>query len=229
MAKVKELAYLVLDELKNSSDDAFFTIEHIVFLLGKYRAFLLKQRYADIKKSIPNSNYQTICVDLELTNMSDSELCGYGQYLRSIEKIPFSLSVAPPKVTPFDFFGGEISYVNNSRFRYVGINRFLKSFLYATIGPDNHLYIKSSNPQYKYMQKIKITGIFEDVEEAAKYACEEDGSPIDCDEYNATFPLEEALIPPMIQLVVQELTGSVYRPKDEDNNSADDLSGIPTK
>jgi hypothetical protein len=38
MSKVKELVYMVLDEVKLLSDDAYYTEEHIVFLLGKYRA-----------------------------------------------------------------------------------------------------------------------------------------------------------------------------------------------
>ena len=55
---------MIADELELFSDDATYTEDHIIYLLGKYRAFLLKQRYADIKKQIPESNYQTICLDL---------------------------------------------------------------------------------------------------------------------------------------------------------------------
>ena len=59
-----ELIYMVLDELKLSSDDSYITPDHVIFLLVKYRSFLLKQRYSDIKKQIPDSNYQSICLDL---------------------------------------------------------------------------------------------------------------------------------------------------------------------
>ncbi len=227
MATFGELTALVLDELKISADDSYFNHGHVRFLLGKYRAFLLKQRYSDIKKEIPNSNYQSICVDLELEEMGGNSPCGHGQYLRSIQKIPFSLSVIRPKVSTIDFFGTEITYVNWSRFRYLGNNKYLNNFIYATIGPDNYLYLKSQNPQYVFLQKSMITGIFENIDEAATMSCNESGENIDCDEDNIAFPLEEALIPPMIQLVVQELTGSIYRPKDNNNNSDDDLSGVP--
>ena len=44
MSKYSELVYMVLDELKGMSDDFSFTEDHIVFLLDKYRAFILKQR-----------------------------------------------------------------------------------------------------------------------------------------------------------------------------------------
>lgn len=53
MSTYRELVYLVLDELKLTSDDALFNEEHVMFLLGKYRGFLLKQQYKDIKKEIP--------------------------------------------------------------------------------------------------------------------------------------------------------------------------------
>ena len=66
MAKYKEIVSMVLDMLKVTSDDSTFNEEHIIFLAGRYRSFLLKQRYAnDLKKQIPESNYQTICLNLQ--------------------------------------------------------------------------------------------------------------------------------------------------------------------
>ena len=43
MAKYKEIVYMVLDELHQYSDDSLTTPEHIIFLAGRYRSFLLKQ------------------------------------------------------------------------------------------------------------------------------------------------------------------------------------------
>ena len=42
MSTYRELVYLVLDELKLVSDDSTFTEDHVVFLLNRYRTFLLK-------------------------------------------------------------------------------------------------------------------------------------------------------------------------------------------
>ena len=50
MSTFREIVYLVLDELKLTSDDATFTENHIIYLINNYRSFLLKQRYSDIKK-----------------------------------------------------------------------------------------------------------------------------------------------------------------------------------
>ena len=45
MATFGEITYMVLDMLKELHDDAYYTEEHIIFLAGRYRSFLLKQRY----------------------------------------------------------------------------------------------------------------------------------------------------------------------------------------
>lgn len=79
---------MILDQLKGLSDDFTYTEEHCLFLANKYRGFLLKQRYSDIKKQIPESNYQTICLDLIEVPAISGEPCEGGSYLRSKEKLP---------------------------------------------------------------------------------------------------------------------------------------------
>ena len=229
MSTYKELTYMVLDELKLYSDDALYTEEHIMFLLGKYRTFLIKQRYSDVKKQIPESNYQTICLDLIEVPAISGEPCEGGSYLRSKEKIPFLMKVGNPKVYPIDYYQGEITYVSRERMRYVGYNKYLKNIIYASIGPDNYLYFKSFNPQYLYLEKVRMTGIFEDTLAASELQCPDENGNIVCDVLDREFPIENALIPSLIQLVVEELTKAEYKPEDKENNSDDDLSEVVSK
>lgn len=219
----REAIYMVLDEIKSTSDDSLYTEDHIMFLLKNYRAFLLKQRYSDIKKPIPESNYQTICLDLIEVPAISGEPCEGGTYLRSKVKIPFLMKIGTPRVYPVDYYQGEITLVSRDRMRYVGYNKYLQNIIYASIGPDNYLYFKSSNPQYLYLEKVKMTGIFEDLQLASELQCEDDK---ECDILDRTFPIEEALVSPMIELAVKELLGANYRPEDSENNAADDLSNL---
>lgn len=225
MSKYRELVYMVLDELKLSSDDSYFTEDHIIFLLGKYRTLLLKQRYSDIKKPIPESNYQTICLNLVRVPAISGEPCEGGMYLRSDKKIPFVMKIGNPRVYPIDYYQGEITYVSRDRMRYVGHNKFSQNIIYCSLGPDNYLYFKSNNPQYLYLEEVRFTGIFEDPMLPHDLLCSGDAESI-CDPIDNEFPLEDALIPPLIELVVKELTNPIYRPKDENNNSKDDLSNV---
>ena len=229
MSTYKELIYMCLDELKLYSDDALYTEEHIMFLLGKYRTFLIKQRYSDVKKQIPESNYQTICLDLIEVPAISGEPCEGGSYLRSKEKIPFLMKIGNPRVYPIDYYQGEITYVSRDRMRYVGYNKYLQNIIYASLGPDNYLYFKSFNPQFLYLEKVRMTGIFEDTLAASELQCPDENGDIVCDILDREFPIENALIPPLIQLVVEELTKAEYKPEDKENNSDDDLSEVASK
>ena len=216
MSTFKELIYLVLDELKGMSDDFDFTEDHVHYLLTKYRAFLLKQRYSDIKKQIPESNYQTICLDLINVPAISGEPCTGGVYLRSKQKVPFLMQIGTPRVYPIDYYQGEITYVSRDRMRYVGYNKFLQNVIYCSIGPDNYLYFKSSNPQYLYLEKVKFTGIFQDSMQASDLQCPDNNGETVCNPIDRTFPIEDALVPPLIELVVKELAGSAYKPDGRD-------------
>lgn len=226
MSTYRELTYLVLDELKLISDDSHFQQEHIIFLLDSYRLFILKQRYADIKKEIPESDYQTICIDLEPTNAIDGSACEGPGYMKSIQEIPDMIPLSVPKVSSMDYFQGNFAYVNRERFKYVGNNRFLRNQIYSTIAPDNHLYMKSNNPQVMYLKKVKVTGIFENTSKAAELQCPDESGDTACGILDRTFPIEEALIPPLVELVVKELSGAKYQPADDANNATDDLDKL---
>lgn len=227
MSKYSELVYMALDEVKGMSDDFTYTEDHVIFLLDKYRGFLLKQKYSDIKKQIPESNYQTICLDLIQVPAINGEPCEGGTYLRSNIKVPFLMQIGNPRVYPIDYYQGDITYVSRDRMRYVGYNKYLKNIIYCSIGPDRYLYFKSSNPQFLYLEKVRFTGIFQDSREASKYQCSEENNV--CDIMDNDFPIEDALVPPLIELVVKELSNATYRPEDTDNNAHDDLEGLAVK
>ena len=133
------------------------------------------------------------------------------------------MQIGTPRVYPLDYYQGEITYVSRDRMRYVGYNKFLQNIIYCSIGPDNYLYFKSFNPQYLYLEKVKFTGIFQDSMQASDLQCQDDNGETICDPVDRTFPIEDALVPTLIELVVKELAGPVYKPDDEENNAKDDL------
>lgn len=223
MATYGEVTYMILDELQLTSDDTLITRDHVVFLMDKYRSLLLKKYYTDLKKPIPESNYQTICLNLEKVSGVDGDDCS-GIYLRSIETIPNTIDVTSPRVSSMDFLGGEITYVSRERMKFVGFNKYLKNITYCCIGPKGKLYMKSSNPQAYYLDKIELSGIFEDSAAASELSCDASEDITNCDVLDRKFPLEEALIPVLIEYIVKELSGTIYRPADDANNANDDLA-----
>ena len=109
--------------------------------------------------------------------------------------------------------------------RYVGHNKWLQNIIYASLGPDQYLYFKSSKPQYIYMKQVRMNGIFEDAEAAAKLQCESQDENT-CDVLDTQFPLEEGLVTVLIEMAVKFLSGSIYKPADLTNNASDDLPDI---
>ena len=226
MATYKEIVYMVLDSLHQYSDDSNITEDHIIFLASRYRSFLLKQRYyTDLKKEIPESNYQTLCLDLEKTEGLEGFPCEGGYYLRTKEKVPTMLPVGPTRIAPSgSYYKGDITWVTRDRMKYVGNNRWMKNIIYASLDPSERIYLTSQNPQFLYMKSIQMTGIFEDAEAASELECRDSDDAGNCDIMERDFPLEDALIAPMIELVVKELSPIVTAPEDTDNNADDSLT-----
>lgn len=229
--KISELVYSCLDLSKAAtSDDSWVTEEHVIFLLKKYRSFLIKKEQDKEKGSqevASEFEYQQICLDLEKVAAMDGEPCTGGYYLRTTQKIPKILEGTQPRIYPLDYYQGiNISYVSRDRMRYVGTNPYLQNIIYTSIGPDLHLYLNSSNPQFLYLKKLRMSAIFEDIDEAAELLCDSDGESESCDVLDMEFPIRDYLVPPLIELVVKELSGVKYQPKDERNNSSDDLSKV---
>lgn len=231
---VKEIVYMVLDLAKAAtSDDSFWTEDHVIFLLKKYRSFLIKKEQEKQKATTDIASefeYQQICLDLEKVPAIDGEPCTGGYYLRTTKKIPKILEDNQPRVYPIDFYQGiNISYIPRDRMRYVGTNKFLQNIIYVSLSPDLHLYLNSSNPQFLYLKKVRMSAVFEDFDEMSSYLCNDDGSSMACDVMDEVFPIREYLVPTLMELVVKELTSAKYQPVDEHNNAADDISKVSTK
>ena len=230
---VKEIVYMVLDLCKaTGSDDSFFTESHVIFLLKKYRSFLIKKELEKLKvASIPSEfEYQQICLDLEKVPAIDGLPCTGGYYLMTSKKIPKIVDGTQPRLYPVDFYQGiNVCYVPREKMRYIGSNKFLRNIIYVSLGPNLHLYVNSSNPQFLYLKKLRMSAVFEDFDEASELLCDKDGESQSCDALDAEFPIREHLVPTLIELVVKELTGSVYNPVDNKNNASDDLSNVQTK
>lgn len=227
---VKEFVYYILDAVHNVSDDSIINEDHVIFLMKKYRSFLIKKEIDKEKEEQDDSSefeQQLICLDLERVEAIPGMPCEGGYYLRSTEAIPKLLEGSTPRVFPIDFYSGiHVSYISRDRMRYVGTNKFLQNIIYVSIGPDLHLYLKSPNPQFLYLRRLKMSAVFEDFDEAASLLCDSEGNSAACDALDASFPIREYLIPSLIELVEKEVLGSQYRPADRLNNAADDLADL---
>lgn len=220
MTTWRKLVYLVLDLLKIHSDDSKFTEDHVIFLLSKYRAFVLNQFYTKTGNYVHDSNYQTISINLNKSSIIDEEVCGNSIYLKSENKIPSIMSIGNTSVYPIDYFKGEITFVPKERMKYVGNNRFLQNIIYCSCGTDGHLYLKCSNPQFEYLKKVELRAVFEFPNDVY----EEDNPEEDI--LDKEYPVENNLIPTILEYIMRDLTNGLYKPADLVNDAQDALSDL---
>lgn len=222
MSTYRHVVYMVMDFLKLSSDDSYYTPDHVAFLLNKYRAYVLKSKYENVAATPAEQNYQTLEFALEEKDAIEGFPCK-GKYLRTVDPIPDKAEVGMCAVYAGDFLSETFTWVSPQRFRFVGFNKWLLNQVYLAKGDDGRIYLKSCNPQLYYLENIKLRGIFSDPQEAAKY---EEGSSSECEPLDVEFPLEDNLLPLVMQYVVKELQGGIYKPQDTENNAEDDLSTL---
>lgn len=229
MTTYRQMVYIVLDLLKEVHDDAYYTEEHVIFLLDKMRSLLLLRKHAAAKRlneEVPDSNYQQLCLNLEPTDILP-EACGGEGWLRSTKKVPSLLGIGHTSAYPVNMFASDkVTFIAPERMPFVGYNKWLKNIIYVAIGPDDYLYVKSINPQFRYLNQMRLRGIFEDSEKASELACEGSTGNKECDILDMEFPLEEGLQMPCIEYVVQELSGARFAPQDKTNNAEDGLAKV---
>lgn len=232
--KVSELIYSILDLAGvATSDDTVINEDHVIFLCKKYRSFLIKKEQDKEKASQDMASEfetQQICLDLEQVEAIDGSPCTGGYYLRSTKPIPKVLEGNQPRVYPIDYYQGiNMVYVSRDKMRFIGSNPYLKNIIYVSLGPDQHVYFNSSNPQFLYLKgekKIRMSAVFEDFDDTVGLLCDNNGDEVVCDVLDMDFPIRDYLVPPLIELVVKEITGVKYQYTDTKNDAADGLSRV---
>lgn len=228
--KVKDLVYYILDNVKLISDDTIINEGHVMFLIKKYRSLLIKKEQDKEKANkTEQSEYevQQICLHLEKVHAIDGEPCTGGYYLRTKEKIPKLFDDTTPNLYPIDYYQGiNICYVPRNRMRYIGTNKYLQNIIYVSLAPNYHLYFSSNNPLFMYLKEIRMSGVFEDYDEASKLSCDNEGNDTSCDALEAEFPIRDYLVPILLEMCIKDITGVAYKPKEDTNDAKDNLADI---
>lgn len=213
---LREIVYMIMDELKLMSDDSYFNEDHVRFLVNKHRTNILKQLYSKDNSVISESNYQTIEVNLdnkEKETDDDFFFSNKKSYLFGIGTIPTLMNISKTKVTAENSrFSYNISLISKDRMKFVGYNKWLKNIIYCII-EDNQLYIYTLQDNLKEGIVFKVKGIFENPEAVE-------------DLFDEEYPLEPSLVPALIQSVVAELAPKTIQPEDSENNASDDKANL---
>jgi len=230
----KELVYMALDALKIHSDDSKFTEDHVVFLLNKYRAYALVQKYSKTLEGINNRNYQSINIECKTDIKAFLQDISGGRVLKSNKEIPSIISLSLPEVqiettivegegeNTVTYEGNEaIVFTTEDRIRYTGFNRFLKKVIYCCIDKNNIFILKcADSTRINNIKEVYLSAIFSDPISVFNF------NESNLDILDEEFPLEDVLVPTVLELVLKDLTNGIYKPSDNFNDAQDALSDL---
>ena len=216
----RELVYMITDITKQLSDDSNFNEDHIIKLCSMYRNYILNQQYLSHKKTIAEMDYQAVQIPLEPYSL---DICPNELVLRSKDKISFTMTIGEKSIYPTDLvhYRSKIVLVPQSRFAYSG-SKYSRNIIYAMIGADNYLYLKSTNDNFKYLESVTIKALFEDIDKMSLLDAEACG----CDIMDIRFPLENAWLNTLVNLVVNDLVRGINMLRDGNNDAYDDTDQL---
>lgn len=209
---------MVIDHTRNGSDDSIYTEDHISFLLWKNRSLLLKQRYGKGNAISPSSNKHSICIELE----DDTKDCS--DFIEKKSKIKIPDLVVSDSLTIDEDDSDIYSVVSDKGISFAGEGKYSGNNIYLAVSGSGHLKVKSKNPLLRYKKKIKLSGIFSEAP-TSDMLCDgdsENGCGLDAD-----FPIEDALVSPLIDIVARSIISYSSVPSDMMNNAVDDKEGYP--
>ena len=227
MAKLNELISNLTEILNNGkpSDDYQFNDAQIYFVLRYLRAKLIRQRIVDGKYLSPY-NYQTIpCFALEYSKIEDCECytancyslqskCNLPNIFASNKGLMIDGVYTVNKLNP-----DRLDYLTFDSFRLLKYSKTMKDakgwFLI-----DGKMHIKG----YDRLKAVKVKALFNDplaiMTMNPSCGCNEDGSQICIDPYNAEFPMDEDMIKDINTLTYEELIKVAYNAIPDLKNNA---------
>lgn len=208
------------------SDDDKVTDRQLAFIIGYYRAMLIKQDLERGRKPSYAAKQTLPVIDLKQVDASDDCDLPVGCYLlRSVE----------PILTPIDYSKGvAITYVgtvdgsesfqfqSQARSRWSKYERFTGKLRKAYLR-DGYLFIVNE----LVMEVAQVQGIFESPEGAAKYrkTCDSLDS---CFTYDSIYPIEDSRIPIITEMIFKNEMGLMsMSPQDTTNDASDRVQEQP--
>lgn len=214
--------YDVIEAVRQYSDDSDISVEHVGFMIDTTRALLLRQKYANPGSIIPQRIRQRLHFTLELA--SENDLYDLDYNLRTINALPKLIEnssfVQALIVDGGSYYDYRFIYTSPERFRYVGNDKYLNNIIYVTLGQDYRLLFKSNIDKHKFLEKVRVFGIFEDPQAAWEASADYDADK----DFNTEvdYPMDLDMWVQVKEIIVKQLLMAMQVPQDKNNNASED-------
>lgn len=198
---LNELTFACMNTIRarSNSNDPIST-RLIEFHIKNARAFLIRQ---DSNKSyVPDTNIvQRLVTDVIKVDSADSCVANSGCYIfRTKVKIPSlvetSHSQLLTRVGPIDLKSKPFSLIPIARVPFITFNRFNTNQIFAYLD-NGYVFFISKN--LILLKKVAISGVFEDPELLANFACGTDK----CYSKDSAFPIKHSMVNAIKDIVIK--------------------------
>lgn len=223
--KYNELIYSIRERIKQNSDDSNISNREILFYINQQRSLFYRNQYNQRNRIIDNDVKQNLYVDVSLHS---KDLCGNTEtctIVRSDKPLPNAIELhhknAILNVTSVNIGVPDFSFVNWQQFKIAGVGRYTRNQIYASVHTDGYLYLKSSNPLVKQLNKVIVTAILENPLDVKGFQnC--DSKEEDCFDLSTfEYPLKGYALAYIQNQIVNIFLNKIQMPEDEENNSDD--------
>lgn len=221
-----KLIYDVREALRQYSDDSEIDNRYIVYLYNIKRSKFLKQDINNnLTKPIDHSILQSFCEEVENVDKESCQIyTNCSSIMRTKNPIPSPLDLhsksAIIRIGSLNVNTKPFNIISRSKASYLADSTFNKA-IYTFLHTDGHLYFTSYSKTIALLEKVEITGVFENPLDLEKYkACET------CDntsyEYmTSDYPIQNHYIDIIKNEIVKDLVQLLQIPEDKINNGTD--------
>ena len=216
---LNEIAYDIMGNIEGTSrisDDSELSLDQVYFKINTVRAMLIRQDQSK-GRSLSDNVLQTLPC-LTVAKVNASECCGITapcEVFRTAIQIPRPIELYQKdlitRVAGVDIMGPSWNHVSLAQVQWSGISKWTKGTV-KWFMKDRYIYL-INNPG---VQKISITGVFEDpMDLAAIPSC----SSASCYNPDNEYPISAHLIPPLKQIVIEDLMKMRATPEDKEGDT----------
>jgi len=222
--KLSKIIYDVKESLNEFTTDSKISNRYIIHLINTGRSKYLSQLLNRGNSFIDYSLIQSYCEDLIKVDASECSVdIGCEYLLRSKNKLSSLLDLEyKSAITSIKLPGklsSKLTLVDLNRVEYIKDSPYNKS-VYAFLDYNNYLYLYSNNEMFKILEKIIISGVFDDPIEVYEQgdSCE-DNKPLNILEMD--YPLQSKYVDLIVQEISQKLGAKKSIPFDNANDDND--------
>lgn len=212
--------YDIKERLNDYADDSELSLEYISFLIDETRALIIRQSYRGIVATVPNTIKQQVNLELELSQ--ENEFVDLDDILKSTIALPRLIEGSKVnkalQVDNGSYKDIKFITVPVERFPYVGNNKYLRTYVYWTLGNDYKLYFTSGNARHKLLNDVRVHGVFENPKDAWELSPDYD---VDVDFNDTTYPIDSDMWVKISDIIMKILLPKEQIQEDKVNDAND--------